>query len=172
MGEKFERIFEYRVLAAKEHDLQIPLSVQERSRLERMRHELPAQVPSVDARDALTLLTTPLPVHFVAAGRFGTGVLRNASATGLAVATDEPPELGQRLIVHVQETLHGVEYMFPCRVVSRVLKGVTGVGLAFEGVPSQTRLGGHASGVWRADATPSEPHATRTAGHPSRRSGR
>ncbi|HEX2676466.1 MAG TPA: PilZ domain-containing protein [Polyangiales bacterium] len=154
MGDKLERIFEYRVLYAKERELQIPLSTQEASRLERLRHQLPSRVPSVDDRDPFTLLTTPLPVQFVAAGRFGAGVLRNASAVGLAVATGEPPELGQRLIVHVQEPLHGLEYTFPCRVVSRVVKGITSMGLVFEGVPSQTRIGGRSSGVWRQDTSP------------------
>ncbi|HEX7480050.1 MAG TPA: PilZ domain-containing protein [Polyangiales bacterium] len=160
MGEKLERVFEYRVLHSKERELQIPLSAQEASRLERLRSQLPERVPCVDDRDAFTRLTTPLPVQYVAAGRFGAGLLRNASAAGLAIATAEPPELGQRLIVHVQEPLHGLEYTFPCRVVSRVVKGTTSMGLVFEGVPSQTRSSGSASGVWRSDLTPIEHHFT------------
>lgn len=164
MGEKLDRIFEYRVLCSKERELQIPLSASESSRLERLRNQLPARVPSVDDRDPFTLLTTALPVQFVApGGRFGTGTLRNASAAGLAVATSDPPELGQRLIVHVQEALHGIEYTFPCRVVARVVKGVTSMGLSFEGVPSQTRLGQRTSGVWRSDLTPVHPVVDETA---------
>ncbi len=162
MGDKLERIFEYRVLHAKERELQIPLTQSESSRLERLRHQLPSRVPSLDDRDPFTLLTTPLPVQFVAAGRFGAGVLRNASAIGLAIATAEPPELGQRLIVHVQEPLHGLEYTFPCRVISRVLKGVTSMGLVFEGVPSHARIGGRSSGVWRSDTVPEAPATERS----------
>jgi hypothetical protein len=154
MGEKLERIYEYRVLFAKERELQIPLTPQQTSRMQRLREQLPVRVPSVDDRDPYTLLTTPLPVQFIAAGRFGSGTLRNVSAEGLAIATAEAPELDQRIIVHVQEALHGLEYTFPCRVVSRVVKGVTAMGVAFEGVPTQTRLGGRSSGVWRADSTP------------------
>jgi hypothetical protein len=161
MGEKLERIFEFRMLFAKERDLQIPLSAQETSRLERLRHELPDRVPSVDERDPYTSLTVPLPVQFVAGGRFGAGVLRNASAAGLAIVTVDPPELSQRLIVHVQEAAYGLEYTFPGRVVSRVVRGVVSMGVAFEGVPSQTRLAGRASGVWRADLTPTQAHDAR-----------
>lgn len=163
MGAKLERIFEFRVLHAKERDLQIPLTAQEEARLTRLQEQLPSRVPSVDDRDPFTLLTTPLPVNFTQAGKFGSGTLRNASAGGLAVATVElPPELGQRVIVHVQETLHGLEYSFPCRVISRVVKGVMAMGLVFEGVPSQARIDGKRSGVWRADQdlTPVDPHIT------------
>lgn len=161
MGAKLERIFEYRMLFAKQRDLQIPLSAQEASRLERLRHELPDRVPSVDERDPYTALATPLPVQFVAGGRFGAGLLRNASATGLAVITADPPELSQRLIVHVQDPASGVEYTFPGRVVSRVVRGVVSMGLSFEGVPSQTRLATRQSGVWRSDLTPTQGHDTR-----------
>lgn len=167
MGEKLDRVFEYRVLYSKERELQIPLSASESSRLERLRTQLPERAPSVDDRDALTLLTTPLPVQYAAAGRFGSGVLRNASAAGLAIVTAEPPELGARLIIHVQEPLHGIEYTFPCRVVSRVVKGLTAMGVVFEGVPSQTRMAGRSSGVWRSDLTPLQNHVT-----PTTRSGR
>src|SRR4051794_19525531 len=170
MGEKLERIFEYRVLYAKERDLQIPLTMQETARLERLRQQLPTRVPSVDDRDAFTILTTPLDVQFVAAGHFGSGTLRNASAMGLAIATAAPPELSSRLIVHVREPQHGVEYTFPCRVVSRVVKGVTAMGVVFEGVPSQTRIEGQSSGVWRADATPVDARITENAREWSRRS--
>jgi PilZ domain len=165
MGDKLERIFEYRVLHAKLRELQIPLSAAERVRLERLQHQLPSRVPSVDDRDPFTLLGTPLPVQYVAAGRFGSGALRNASAVGLAVATVDPPELGQRLILHVEGPLHGIEYTFPCRVISRVVKGVTSMGLVFEGVPSQTRMGRRSSGVWKTDL-PSEQAERDLAGSP------
>jgi hypothetical protein len=158
MGDKLERIFEYRVLYAKQRELQIPLTPNEESRLLRLRQQLPDRVPTLDERDAFTVLAAPLPAHFVDAGRFGSGMLRNASATGLAIATfEEPPSLGARLILHVQEPQQAIEYTFPCRVVVRVVKGNTSMGVVFEGVPSQARAGARNSGVWRADIHPGDP---------------
>jgi hypothetical protein len=150
MGDKLARIFEYRVLYAKHRELQIPLTGSERARYAELRRRLPDRVPSLDERDVLTVLKNPLPAQFVAGGRFGSGVLRNGSATGLAIALgEEPPALGERLILHVQEPAHALEYTFPCRVVSRVVKGSPSMGVVFEGVPSQTRALGRTSGVWR-----------------------
>lgn len=163
MGEKLDRIFEYRVLHAKERELEIPLTASEAARLVRLRGQLLSRVPQVDDRDPFTLLTTALPVQFIApGGRFGSGTLRNASGEGLAVATSEPAELGARVILHVQEALHGIEYTFPCLVIARVVKGVTSMSLAFAGLPSQARMGQRSSGVWRSDATPTQPVADRT----------
>jgi hypothetical protein len=156
MGEKLARIFEYRVLNAKHRELQIPLSASEQARLSRLRQQLPDRVPGLDERDVATLLPEPLPAHFVAAGHFGSGTVRNASGVGLAIATfAEPPVLGQRLILHVQDPSQAIEYTFPCRVVVRVVKGTASMGVAFEGVPSQTHAGQN-SGVWRSDAVTPE----------------
>jgi len=150
MGDKIAWIFEYRVLYAKQRELQIPLTRQEQQRLGELKSQLPSHVPTLDERDALTLLEEPLPAQFVAGGRFGSGVLHNGSSVGLAIETlEEPPALGQRLIVHVQEPLHGVEYTFPCRVIARVMKGPPSMGVVFDGVPSQTRTLGKSSGVFR-----------------------
>ena len=152
MGEKLASIFEYRVLVARQRELQIPLSPTEHARLTRLKQQLPHGVPALDERDLTTLLTTPLPGHFVAAGHFGSGTLYNASADGLAIAIlGEPPALGQRLILHAQVPDQAVEYTFPCRVVVRVVKGTPSIGVGFEGVPSQA-CAGQNSGVWRSDA--------------------
>ena len=159
MGDRLERIYEYRVLYAKQRDLHIPLTADERARALQLQEELPDSVPAVDDRDALTVLSTPLPVQYVIAGAFGVGTLFNVSATGVAVETeDAPPNLGQRLIVHVHDAQQGLEYTFPCRVVARVIKAPASMGLRFEGMPSQTRIG-HASGLrWRSDVFPPEEH--------------
>ena len=159
MGDQLERIFEYRVLYAKQRDLHIPLTSDERARVAQLEEELPDRVPAVDDRDAFTVLPTPLGVQYVVAGAFGVGTLFNVSATGVAVETeDEPPNLGQRLIVHVHDAQQGVEYTFPCRVVARVIKAPASMGLRFEGMPSQTRIG-HSSGLrWRSDVFPPEEH--------------
>ena len=153
MGDELARIFEYRVLYAKHRELQIPLTGSEQARFGELRGQLPDRVPNIDDRDIATLLRNPLPAQIVAGGRFGSGVLRNGSATGLAIELgEEPPALGERLILHVQESVHALEYTFPCRVIARVVKGVTSMGVVFEGVPSQTRALGRTSGVWRHDA--------------------
>jgi PilZ domain len=170
MGAKLERIFEFRVLHEKKHALQIPLTRQEAIRLERLGQELPMRVPALDDRDPFTQLTTPLQVQFVAAGRIGSGQLRHGSGAGFCIATPEPAELGHRVLVHVQEPVHGVEYTFPCRVVSRVVKGTTAMGVSFDGLPNQARIGTQSSGVWRSDLTPVEPHVTESLRAGSRRS--
>lgn len=149
MGEKIAWIFEYRVLYAKQRELQIPLTRQEQQRLGELKSQLPSHVPTLDERDTLTVLDEALSAQFVVGGRFGSGVLRNGSSVGLAIETvEEPPSLGQRLIVHVQEPEHGVEYTFPCRVIARVMRPAS-MGVVFDGVPSQTRALGRSSGVFR-----------------------
>jgi hypothetical protein len=157
MGDKLERIFEYRMLYSKQRDLQIPLTPMEDQRLARLKQQLPDRVPTVDERDAFTVLATPLAAQYVVGGSFGSGTLRNASATGLAISTsDAPPPLGERLILHVNEPQAGIEYTFPCRVVARVVKGPASMGVYFEGMPSHTRNGGRAGSVWRSDVFPPE----------------
>jgi hypothetical protein len=168
MGDKLERVFEYRTLYSKQRDLQIPLTPMEEARLVRLKQQLPDRVPTVDERDAFTVLATPLQAHYVVGGRFGSGVLRNASGAGLAISTNEaPPGLGERLILHVIESQQGVEYTFPCRVVARVVKGAASMGVFFEGVPSQTHNGGRTGSVWRSDVFPPEEEAEED--HPARR---
>lgn len=162
MGEKLERIYEYCVLDAKQREREVPLSGRDLARYAELRRQLPDHLPSWDERDAHTSLKNPLPVQFVAGGRFGSGTLRNGSAVGFAIATEEdPPALGQRLILHVQEPAQALEYTFPCRVVSRVVAGSLSMGVAFDGVPSQTRSLGRSSGVWHGSPStrppPNEP---------------
>lgn len=159
MADQLERIYEYRVLYAKQRELQIPLTQEERARALRLRQELPERVPSVDERDAFTVLSPPLSVQYVVSRGFGVGTLCNASANGLAVSTkEEPPGLGQRLLVHVHDAHQGLEYTFPCRVVARVIKSHRSMGLRFEGMPAQTRIG-YTSGLrWRSDVFPPEEH--------------
>jgi hypothetical protein len=159
MGDKLERIFEFRVLYAKQRELQIPLSLAERERALKLKQELPERVPSVDETDAFTVLPAPIAAQYVVGGHFGAGTLRNASAAGLAIATaEDPPALGQRLILHVHDSTRGIEYTFPCRVVSRVVKAPASMGVRFEGVPSQSRTGHRTGSVWRSDVFPPEEH--------------
>jgi PilZ domain len=152
MGDTLARVFEYRVLYAKHRELQIPLTEEEQTRFGMLRRELPTHVPNADERDVFTLLDEPLAAQYVAAGEFESGILRNASAIGLAIeTTGDPPKLGQRLVVHVQEPDHGVEYVFPCRVIARIVAGTPSMAVVFDGVPAQTRALGRASGVFASD---------------------
>jgi hypothetical protein len=169
MGDKLAFVFEYRVLLAKQRDLQIPLTPNEEARLQQLKQQLPDRVPSVDERDAFTVVVSPLPAQFVAAARFGSGTLCNISALGLAITTvEEPPALGQRLILHVQDAQTGTEYTFPCRVLSRIVKGSMSMGVRFEGVPSQTQVGARTGSVWRSDIFSSEEAPPQPSVRPSR----
>lgn len=151
MADKLQRIFEYRALLGKAHQRRPGLTAEEQQRLERLHQQLPQAVPTLDERDSYTVIAEPLAVEFAhAGGRFAGGALRNASAAGLAIATPEPPPLGLPLLIHVHDRRNSIAYAFPGRVVARVLRGVTGFSVEFEGVPSQTRLAAQPSGVWRA----------------------
>jgi len=90
------------------------------------------------------------PVEFAHAGRFRMGSVVNAAADGLAVATTDPPALGQRISLHVHDRSKGAVYAFVGCVVSRVIAGTQGMSVALEGMPKQTRLATQSSGVWRA----------------------
>lgn len=150
MGDTLARVYEYRVLYARHRDLQIPLTPEEQGRYGMLRRELPTHVPNADERDAFTLLEEPLHAQYVGDGEIKSGILRNASAIGLAIETTEadPPKLGTKLIVHVQEPDSGVEYTFPVRVIARIVAGNPSMSVVFNGVPSETRALGHASGVF------------------------
>jgi hypothetical protein len=155
MSKKLERIFEYRVLLSKARELGIPLTPDEEARLDRLGQQLPTAVPPLDERDPYTLLSEPLPAEFVQSGRFQACTVHNASGAGLALVAIEPPVLGQRLLVHVRDPRRPVEYTFPARVISRVVRGVSGMSVAFEGLPTQRTFAGRTSGVWPAEeATP------------------
>jgi hypothetical protein len=149
--ERLDGIYEIRMLLARQGELQIPLNDVESARLARLERALGSRVPSLDERDAETWLPKALPVQFTAQGTYGSGLVRNLSGGGMAIVTAEPPALGSRLVVRLADPSHGVEYIFPARVISRVVKGLTAMGVAFEGVPSQARLGNQTSGVWRPD---------------------
>ena len=156
MADKLQRIFEYRVLLSSADKRQPVGTSQDDARLQRLRQQLPLAVPPLDERDPYTLLSEPLTVEFGVGERFVRGTLRNASGGGLAIATEEPPALGKQLVIHVQDRKRAVVYSFPASVVSRVLRGVCGMSVAFEGTPIQTRLAASSSGVWTAADVPGD----------------
>jgi hypothetical protein len=147
MADKLERLFEYWVLRSQPPG---PDFEQVQQRIERLQRQLNPGVPTLDERDPYTLLTDPLPVEFAHAGRFRMGAVVNAAADGLAVATTDPPALGQRISLHVHDRSKGSVYAFIGCVVSRVIAGTQGMSVALEGLPKQTRLATQSSGVWRA----------------------
>jgi hypothetical protein len=158
MADKLQRIFEYRVLLSNAQERNLGLDPQDQTRLDRLRQQLPMTVPPLDDRDPYTILSEPMPVEFAVGGRFHVGMLRNVSGGGLAIATsDEAPPLGHQLTIHVQDRAHALVYSFPARVVSRVVRGTTGMSVAFDGVPMLTRLTTKSSGVWSAQDAPTEP---------------
>ncbi|HMI89930.1 MAG TPA: hypothetical protein VK509_01140 [Polyangiales bacterium] len=147
MADKLQRLFEYWVLRS------LPPGddfEQVQQRLERLQRQLHPGVPTLDERDPYTLLTEPLPVEFAHAGKFRMGNVVNAAADGLAVATSDPPALGQRISLHVHDRNKGSVYAFVGCVVSRVIAGTQGMSVALEGTPKQTRVASNSSGVWRA----------------------
>jgi hypothetical protein len=154
MAEKLERIFEYRVLLAK-----AGLSAAERTQLEHLGSHIPDVVPALDERDPYTLLIDPLPAEVLDSDGIMPGLVRNAGAGGLALSVSQPPALGRLLAVRVRDPRHPIEYTFPARVVSRVVRGLRGISVAFEGMPLQSPLVGRGSGVWRAafDRRPRDP---------------
>lgn len=149
MSQKLEWIFQYRVLLSKTIELHIPLTATEQLCLTRLRAELPAGLPRLDDRDEDTRLAQPLPAEFACSGRFRAARVRNASATGLAIITSEPPPLGEHLLLHVWDPTRSIEYTFPTRVVEPIHDAgatkqydaaIRGVSVAFEGLPLQTFL--------------------------------
>ena len=149
MADKLERIFEYRVLLHK-RERTPALSEAEGARLRRLRDQLAAVVPPLDDRDPYTLCSDPMLAELVDDAGLHPALLRNAAAEGFALSLEVPPPLGHRVAVRVRDAQHAIEYTFPARVVSRVVRGTCGISVAFEGLPSQAPLSTHASGVWQA----------------------
>ena len=149
MSYRLEWIFQYRVLLSKATELHIALTPAEHSRLERLRAQLPSDVPELDSH-ADSHLPEPLRAEYIQAGRFHAGRVCNASGGGMAVLTAEPPDGGQHIQLHVWDPSHSVEYIFPVRVVGRISSEATGMRVVFEGLPAQRlvmtpALGSHAA---------------------------
>jgi len=149
MNEFFEMIYEFRLLLAKEEKLAIALDDEERARLLGLERLLSGDAPGRDPRRSMPRVPSPVGVQFTVAGGFGAGQVLNASGGGFAIATTAPGVLGARTIVRVSLPATGIEYVFPCRVVWSQLDAQSGMGVAFDGVPSRTVLRGRNSGSWQ-----------------------
>jgi hypothetical protein len=147
MSEKLDRILEYCDLETRLlHGT--GLLGAERARLDRLRDQMSANVPSLDDRDPYTLLSEPLPAQVITGSRVITGQLRNVSAAGIALSVDAPPpNLSERARIVARDGQRGMEYVFVGVVVSRVMKGGFGMALQLESLPTMLRMGGR-SGVF------------------------
>jgi PilZ domain len=142
MGDVLEMIYEYRMLVAKADQLAIPLEEAEAARLVALSKLLQGQAPAEDARRQMPRWPFPATVELTVAGGFAEAKVGNLSGGGLAVEMASTSPLGPRTIVRVTDPQDGLEYLFPCRVAWRKVRGASvNVGLAFDGVPSSVTFG-------------------------------
>ncbi|MEM9069750.1 MAG: hypothetical protein AAGE52_14655 [Myxococcota bacterium] len=88
-----------------------------------------------------------MPVQFTAAGRFGRGESRSLSATGIVVATRNPPALGTPLLLRLDDG-RGTTYIFPALVAFRRGGRWGAIGAHFDGEPERT-LTAESLAVWQ-----------------------
>ena len=148
MNEFFEMIYEYRLLLAKEEKLAIALDDEERARLTGLERLLSGDAPDRDPRRGMPRVPAPVGVQFTLAGGFGAGQLLNVSGGGFAIATRALGPVGARTIVRLSLPATGIEYVFPCRIIWVHVDAQSGMGVAFDGVPSRTLVRGRSSGTW------------------------
>ena len=147
MRNLFEMIHEYQHLRGKER-LEVPLEDDERTKLYGLAQLLQGEIR--DRQRAMVRVPSPTGVQFTMPDGFGVGAVKNVSGHGIAIATRQPLEVGARTVIRVEES--GVEYFFPCRVCWTRASHNTGMGLIFDGMPTQAYLFGddEGSGVrWR-----------------------
>lgn len=148
MADKLQKLFEYRSLVAGAAGA--GAAPADPARLERLQDQLVPGVPALDPRDPYTSLGEPVRVEIASGGRFRAGLIHNVGAEGIAIATDDPPPLDQRVHIHVYDREGGHAYTAFGRVVARVVRGTAGISLALDGRPTQTRLLARSSGVFRS----------------------
>ena len=147
----FELVYEYQLLKGKQDHLGVPLDETERARLVGLAQMLIGDAGPDRGRRAMPRVPAPSRIEFTQPGGFEGGEIKNASGSGLAIATRRPPVVGTRVVVRVEDTRHALEYFFPCRVIWRRLGVSPGMGLAFDGIPTRSSLFADLdTGVWRA----------------------
>jgi hypothetical protein len=150
MRNLFDLIYEYQLLRGKQDHLEVPLDEDERARLVGLAQMLLGERQGDSGLRGMPRVPMPTHVEFTQPGGFESGEVKNASGSGLAIATRRPPIEGTRIIVRVEDSAHAVEYFFPCRVIWRRTNSQMGMGLAFDGVPTRTSLfADEDTGVWR-----------------------
>lgn len=149
MTDFLDLLFEYRLLRSKEEHLQILLDDHEVTRIHGIENMLRGKSVIGDARRAMPRLMCPRSVQFTMPGRFGAGEIANISGGGAAITTTETLRVGDRTIVRIAAPETGIEYVFPCRVVWTTSARQGNVGIAFDGVPSQTQIAKRPSQAFR-----------------------
>ena len=132
-------IYEHQLLRSKERDLDIVLDDAERVRLMGLARLLRGETPDPRQRVFARVKMT-LPVQFTRPGGFESGEIRDLSGGGFLILTARPQEIGTRVIVRVEDPQAGCEYVFPCVVRWRALRGPGRMGVALDGVPSRSDL--------------------------------
>ena len=149
MTDFLDLLFEYRLLRSKRDHLQIALDDHEVTRIHGIENMLRGKSVIADARRSMPRLLCPRSVQFTLPGRFGAGEIANISAGGASISTSELLRVGDRTIVRVAAPETGIEYVFPCRVVWTSDAKLGNVGVAFDGVPSQTQIAKRPSQAFR-----------------------
>lgn len=131
-------IHEYQLLRAT-RQLQVPLDAAEEARLVALAHMLRGERPhDPGERREMPRLRCPLRAGFTLASKFGSGQVRDISGGGVAIATPTPAQLGDEVLVHIPDAVAETEHIFPARVVWRREGAEGAMGLAFEGIPTET----------------------------------
>lgn len=143
MRNLFEMIYEYQHLRGRER-LEVPLEDDERTKLYGLGQLLRGEIQ--DRQREMVRMPYPTGVQFTMPDGFGVGAVKNISGNGIAIATRQPLFVGARTVTRVEES--DVEYFFPCRVCWSRTSHNPGMGLVFDGMPSQAFVfGDEGSGV-------------------------
>lgn len=148
MRNLLEMIYEYQLLRSKEEHLDIPLEDGERVRLMGLRRLLQGETPDTRLR-TFARVRLSIPVQFTRPGGFESGEIRNLAGGGFMILTPRPQDVGTRIIIRVEDSKTGTEYVFPCVVRWKARRGPGRMGVEIDGVPNRGDLYDDASGVWR-----------------------
>ncbi|MFW5921578.1 MAG: PilZ domain-containing protein, partial [Polyangiales bacterium] len=89
-------------------------------------------------RRRMLRMRCPLPVGFTLAGKFGSGRILDIGGGGMAITTAAPAFVGDEILVHIHDPSDETEHVFPARVVWRRAGDAPAMGVAFEGIPTET----------------------------------
>ena len=152
MRNLLEMIYEYQLLRSKERNLDIALDDNERVRFMGLHRLLQGETPDPRQRE-FARARVPMSVQFTRPGGFETGEIRDLSAGGFMILTPRAQDVGTRVIVRIEDSETGTEYVFPCIVRWRARRGPGRMGVQLDGVPHRSELFEESTGVWRRSVT-------------------